>query len=80
MNKSGLRNQYLKQPSGRNLPAYERVKSKCNTLTRKTEKRYLEYIAKNKNFATNKIFYNTVRTFIANKGTVSDENIKIKPE
>ena len=34
----------------------------------------------NKNFVTNKTFWNTVRLFITNKGTISDENIKIKAE
>ena len=78
MNKSRLRNKYLKWPSRENFLAYKKVKNKCNTLTRKTKKRYFEYIAKNKNFATNKTFWNTVRPFIANKGAISDENIKIK--
>ena len=56
------------------------MKNKCNTLTRKPKKRYFGYIAKNKNFATSKTFWNTVRPFITNKGTISDENIKIKAE
>ena len=56
------------------------MKNKCNLSTRKTKKRYFEYIAKNKNFATSKTFWNTVRPFITNKGTISDENIKIKAE
>ena len=46
----------------------------------KTKKRYFEYIAKSKNFATNKTLWNTVRPFITNKGAISDENIKIKAE
>ena len=52
MNKSRLRNKYLKWPSQVNFLAYKKVKNKCNTLTRKTKKRYFEHIAKNKNFAT----------------------------
>ena len=80
MNKSRLRNKYLKWPSRVNFPAYKKVKNKFNTLTRKTEKRYFEYVAKNKNFATSKAFCNTVRPFITNKSTISDENIKIKAE
>ena len=80
MNKSRLRNKYLKWPSRENFLAYKKVKNKCNILTRKTKKRCFEYIAKNKNFATNKTFWNTVRPFITNKGAISDENIKIKAE
>ena len=80
MNKSRQRNKFLKWPSLENFLAYKKVKNKCNTLTRKTKKIYFEYIAKNKNFATNKTFWNTVRPFIRNKGTISDENLKIKAD
>ena len=80
MNKSRLRNKYLKWSSRETFLAYKKVKKKCNTLTRKTKKRYFEYIAKNKNFAMSKTFWNTIRPFITNKGTISDENIKIKAE
>ena len=69
-----------KWPSRENFLAYKKVKSKCTTLTRKTKKRYFEYIAKNKNFATTKTLWNTVRPSITNKGAISDENIKIKAE
>ena len=50
------------------------------TLTKKAKKRYFEYIAKSKNFATSKTFWNTIRPLITNKGTISHENIKIKAE
>ena len=56
------------------------MRNKCNALKRKTKKRYFEYIVKNKNFITSKTFWNIVRPFITNKGTISDENIKIKGE
>ena len=64
----------------RKFSSLQKVKNKCNTLTRKTKKRYFEYIPKNKNLATNKTFWNTVRPFITSKGAISDENIKIKAE
>ena len=75
-----MRNKYLKWPFRENFLAYKNVKKKCNTLTRKTKKRYFEYVAENKNFATSKTFCNTVIPFITNKATISDENIKIKAE
>ena len=78
MNQSRLINKYLKWPLRENFLAYKKVKNKCNTLTRKTKKRYFEYVAKNENFATSKTLWNTVRPFLTNKGTISDENIKIK--
>ena len=68
MNKSRLRNKYLKWPSRENFLAYKKVRKKCNTLTRKTKKRYLTFIAKNKNLS--KTFWNTVRPFITNKDTI----------
>ena len=80
MNKCRLRNKCLKWPSLKTFLAYKEVKNKCNTLKRKTKKRYFEYIAKNKNFATSKTFWNTVGTFITNKSTMSNQNIKIKAE
>ena len=56
MNKSRLRNKYLKWPSRENFLAYKKVKNRCNAITRKILKRYFEYIAKNNNFATSKTF------------------------
>ena len=40
----------------------------------------MEYVAKNKNFATGKTSWNTVRPFTTNKGTISEENIKVIAE
>ena len=81
MNKSGLRNKLPQRAFPRKCYSIKKkMKNKCNTLTRKPKKRYFGYIAKNKNFATSKTFWNTVRPFITNKGTISDENIKIKAE
>ena len=38
MTKPRLRNKFLKWPSRENFLAYKKVKSKCNTLTKKTKK------------------------------------------
>ena len=78
--KSRLRSKYLKWSSQENFLVYKEVKNKCNTVTRKATKSYFEYFAKNENFATSKKFSNTIRSFITNKGTMSDENIKLKAE
>ena len=40
----------------------------------------MECVAKNKNFATGKTSWNTVRRFTTNKGTISEENIKVIAE
>ena len=52
MNKSILRNMYLKWPSRENFLAYKKKKDKCNTLRKKTKKGYFKYFSKNKDFAT----------------------------
>ena len=62
-----LSNLLLKLPSREYFLAYKKIKNKCNTLTRKTKKIYFGYMAKNKNFATNKTFWNTVRLFLQTK-------------
>ena len=67
MTKSSPRNKYLKWPSRENFLAYKKVKSKCNTLTRKAKTRYFEYTAKNENFARSKTFWNTDSPFIITK-------------
>ena len=38
MNKSILRNKYLRWPSPKDFLAYKKVNNKCNTLKRKTKK------------------------------------------
>ena len=80
MARSRPTNKYLNWLSGENCLAHKKVKTKCRRIKRKTKKRQFEYIVKNENFATTKTFWNTVKTFITNKGTISDENIKIKAE
>ena len=80
VNKSRLINKYLKWSYWETFVAYKKVKNKCNTLTRKTKKRYFEYIAEKKNFPVSNTFRNKVRTIITKKATISDEDIKIKAE
>ena len=75
INKSRLRNKYLKWPSRKNILAYKKVKNICNALTR-----YFEYIAKNKNLPKSKTSGIQSDIIITNKSTISDENIKIKAE
>ena len=51
----------------------------CNSLTRKTKRKCLVNIAKAESNETNKLFWNSVNTFIPNENTVS-ENFVIKVE
>ena len=80
MARSRPTNKYLNWLSGENCLAHKKVKTKCRRIKRKTKKRQFEYIVKNENFATIKTIWNAVKIFITNKGTISDENIKIKAE
>ena len=62
----------------RNFLAYKNVKNKCNTQTKKTKKNTSNTLPKV--IAWSKGFWNKVKPFIKNKGTISDENIKTKAE
>ena len=42
MNKSRLRNKYLKWPSRENFLAYKMVKNKCNAFNNKAKKSYFQ--------------------------------------
>ena len=79
MNKSRIKNKYLKWPSGENYLAYKRIKNKCNNLLKKSKKIYFQKHA-GEGSATGKQFWNTVKPFISSKGTLSDDNIIIEAQ
>ena len=72
MNKSRLTKIYLEWPSIENLLPYNEAKSKCNSLTRKTKRKCFVNIGK----AESKSFWNSIKSFITNKCTVSEESIE----
>ena len=77
MNKSRIRNKYLQWPSREHFLAYKKIKNKCNNLLKKSKKKYFQENA-NEGSASNKSFWNTVKPFISNKGTLSNDNIIIE--
>ena len=77
MNKSRIRNKYLQWPSRENFLAYKKIKNKCNNLLEKSKKKYFQENA-NEGSVSNKSFWNTVKPFISNKGTLSNDNIIIE--
>ena len=79
MNKSRIKNKYLKWPSRENYLAYKRIKNKCNNLLKKSKKIYFQKHA-GEGSATGKQFWNTVKPFISSKGTLSDDNIIIEAQ
>ena len=56
------------------------MSSKCNTLTRKIEKKILQIYCQKWEHCNKQDILEYSQTFIINKGKISDENIKIKAE
>ena len=77
MNKSRIRNKYLSWPSRENFLAYKKIKNKCNNLLKKSKKKYFQENASEESVSS-KSFWNTVKPFISNKGTLSNDNIIIE--
>ena len=79
MDKSRLRNKYLKWPSRENFLTYKKVKNRCNNLIKRSKKNYFEN-AGGENSSNSKKFWNKVKPFITNKGEISNDNIIIKTQ
>jgi len=77
MNKSRIKKKYLKWPSRENYLALKRIKNKCNNLMKKSKKTYFQKNA-DEGSATSKPFWNAVKPFISDKGTLSNDNIIIE--
>ena len=77
MDKSRIKNKYLKWPSRENFLAYKKIKNKCNNLIKKSKKIYFQVHA-GEGSATGKSFWKIVKPFISTKGTLSSDNIIIE--
>ena len=77
MDKSRIKNKYLKWPSRENFLAYKKIKNKCNNLIKKSKKIYFQVHA-GEGSATGKSFWKTVKAFISTKGTLLSDNIIIE--
>ena len=66
----------MQWPSRENFLAYKKIKNKCNNLLKKSKKKYFQENANEG--LSNKSFWNTVKPFISNKGTLSNDNIIIE--
>ena len=60
MQKSKVRNKYLKWPSRENFLKYKKIKNKCNSLFRKSKKEYFQNVS-NANSSYSKSFWNVVK-------------------
>ena len=76
MNRSKLRNRYIKWPSRENFLDYKKAKNTCNNLSKFAKKSYFDKVT-SKGFVSNKAFWNTVKPFLTNKGFLTNENITI---
>ena len=77
MDKSRIKNKYLKWPSRENFLAYKKIKNKYNNLIKKSKKIYFQVHA-GEGSTTGKSFWKTVKPFISTKGTLSSDNIIIE--
>ena len=77
MTKSRIRNKYLKRSSRENFLAFKSIKNKCNNLLKKSKKKYFLENA-NEGSVSSKLFWNTVKPFISDKGTLSNDSIIIE--
>ena len=76
MDRSRYKNKYLKYPSRENFLNMKRMKNKCNSLCKKAKKAYFKESTK-QGFSTNKQFWNLIKPFLTNKGSLSNDCITI---
>ena len=60
MDRSRIRNRYLKWPSRKNFLELKKAKSLCKNLTKKAKKQYFKSVS-SKDLATNKQFWDVVK-------------------
>lgn len=77
MDRSRLKNKYLKYPSRENFLNMRKMKNKCNSLCKKAKKNYIQK-ATEKGISSSKQFWNFVKPFLTNKGCISNDCISIK--
>ena len=78
--RSRFRNKFCKNPTKENEKLYKKQRSKCvlgDALRRKCIKEYFHNITDN-NIVTNKIFWNFIRPFRINKGSLNSCEIMLR--
>ena len=79
MNKSKVKNSYVKGLSRKNFVAYKKAKNKCNSLTRKAKMKFFKEATKG-GMMSNRTFWKTVKSFLANKGCMTNDCINIEKD
>ena len=77
MDRSRIKNKYLKWPSRENFLEFKKIKNLCKKLTIKAKKHYFSSFS-TKNVTSNKSFWDAVKPFFSNKNTDSHDAITIK--
>ena len=69
MNRSRVKNRYLKWPSRENFLNYSKAKQVCNKLAKSTKVDYFKKVTDNngKSFVNSKSFWNTVKPFLTTR-------------
>ena len=76
MDRSRLKNKYLKWPSRENVLAYKKAKNICNLLNKKAKKDFFKK-ARSDGVISNTNFWSTVKPFLTSKGFLHYDNISI---
>ena len=79
MNKSKTRNRNLKWSSRENILAMKCAKNLCNNLIKTNKKSYFQKV-REKGFANNKTYWNTIKPFLTNKGFLTSDSISLTKE
>ena len=74
MDRSRLRNKYLKYPSRENFVNMKKMNNKCNSICRKSKIKYLKRSAE-KGISSSKQFWNFIKPFLTNKGCITNDFI-----
>ena len=79
MDRTRLRNKFLRYRSAENKRAYNRQKNYSVSLTRKSKRDYYNNLD-NKNVTDNKLFWKTVKLFFSDKGPMKQKITLIENE
>ena len=79
MNKSKTRNRNLKWSSRENILAMKCAKNLCNNLIKTNKKSYFQKV-REKGFANNKAYWNTIKPFLTNKGFLTSDSVSLTKE
>ena len=77
--RSRFRNKFCKNPTKENEKLYKKQRIKCVALWRKCIKEYFHNISNN-NIVTNKFFWNFIRSFLVNKGSLNSSETMSRKE